>query len=29
MRFWRIFIDGKEFDKGVIARFGEIVSAGG
>ncbi|MHA6609137.1 hypothetical protein [Photobacterium damselae] len=26
---WRIFIDGKAFDKGVIARFGDIVSADG
>lgn len=29
MRFRRILIDGKEFDKGVIASFGVIVSAGG
>lgn len=29
MGFRRILIDGKEFDEGVIARFGEIVSAGG
>ncbi len=29
MKFWRILMDGKEFDKGVIASFGGTVSAGG
>lgn len=29
MRFQQILIDGKEFDEGIIASFGIIVSAGG